>query len=71
MGRLMSRRRLGKRRTEHDRLVVTTPNTTRKSGSGIRRPAKKLNDNAWPLRLRPNNATKMNRGINNVESMTI
>jgi hypothetical protein len=71
MGRLTSRRRLGKGRTEHERLVVTVPNTARKSGSGIRQPAEKLNNSAWSLKLRPNSATKMKRGTGNIESMTI
>ena len=71
MGRQMSRRWPGKGRIEHDRLNVIVANTARKSGSDIMQLAMKLSDSAWSLKLRPINTTKMNRGISNVETMTI
>lgn len=64
--RRMSRRRLGRRRTRHDRPVVTEPNTVGKNGNGTNRLAEKLNDSAWLPKLTPNSVTKTKKGIGNV-----
>ena len=65
----MSRRWLGKGRTELDRLGATMPNTTRKSGNGTRQPAETLSGNAWPQKLSTINANKKKEN-GNVGSVT-
>ena len=57
----MSRRRLGKGRTELNRLGATTPNTTRKSGSGISQLVETLNDGAWLQRQHMNSVYGMKK----------
>ena len=57
----MSRRRLGKGRIELDRLGTTVPNTTGRSGSGINRLVKMLNDGTWLQRQHMNNVYEMKK----------
>jgi len=68
-GRLTSRRRLGKGRKEHDRLVVTVPSIARKSGSGTRQPAEKLSGNAWLQKPSMSNANGIKKKNDNVETV--
>ena len=63
----MSRRRLGKERTELNRLDATAPNTARKSGSGISRLVETLNNDAWLQRQHMNNVYGMKKQNDNTE----
>jgi len=65
----MSRGKLGKRRTELDRLSATTPTTTKKSGNGISWLVKTLNDDAWLQRQHMNNVYGMKKQNDSAKTM--
>ena len=65
----MSRGKLGKRRTELDRLSATAPNTTGKSGSGINRLVETLNDDAWLQRQHMNSIYGMKKQNDSAETV--
>ena len=57
------------RKNTVDRLDVTAPNTARRSGSGINRLVKTLNDGAWLQRQRMNSVYEIKKQNDNAKTM--